>query len=310
MKILLFSHIADCDGITPVILSKLVFEEVDYILLDNPVDEQFRKIVKEKDVSKYDLIFMTDLCISSDIVNELEEEFKNKFLIFDHHIANLKMNQYDFITVMDEENDRKQCGTSLYYQYLLKHYPNQSLRKKVTETFVNLVRLGDTWTWQKENNVEAIYLADYLAMVGVEAYISYFYHFIEENEEFFFEEKLKYLFEIEEKRKQNYIEEKDQQIISVTIKPYHIGVVFAENYRSSVGNALATKYKDQYDFIIIVNVCRSISYRGVKDINLSDFATLYGGKGHLNAAGSPLPKNLRESIIKQIFKEVVVEDEK
>ena len=41
MKIFLFSHIADCDGITPVILSKLAFNQVDYKLLNNPIDKDF-----------------------------------------------------------------------------------------------------------------------------------------------------------------------------------------------------------------------------------------------------------------------------
>ena len=43
MKILLFSHKADNDGVTPVILSKLVFDEVDYILEEpSTIDESFK----------------------------------------------------------------------------------------------------------------------------------------------------------------------------------------------------------------------------------------------------------------------------
>ena len=64
---------------------------------------------------------------------------------------------------------------------------------------------------------------------------------------------------------------------------------------------MAEKYQNEYDFIAVVNISRSVSYRGVKDIDLSEFAKLYGGAGHKQAAGSSLPKNLLNDIIKLIF---------
>ena len=41
--------------------------------------------------------------------------------------------------------------------------------------------------------------------------------------------------------------------------------------------------------------------RGIKNIDLGAFASIYGGKGHVNASGSPLDKNLHEELIKKIF---------
>ena len=307
MNILIFSHIADCDGITPIILSKLCFNNVDYKLLDNPIDKDFLEYVNNNDFSKYDYIYMTDLCVSEETIKQLDDSFLSKFKIFDHHIGNIDMNKYDFIQVIDEENGIKQSGTSLYYNYLINNFNNGLLNKNSTKMLVDLVRQGDTWTF-KDN--DAVYIADYLALVGIEEYINYFINFIKNNDEFYFEDKLKFLFEVEDRKRKLYIEEKEQQIIDIYIKPYNIGVVFAESYRSSLGNALATKYIDKYDFIIVINVSRSISYRGVKDINLSDFASIYGGKGHKLAAGSPLPIKLRENIIKLIFNDVVIKEDK
>jgi len=300
MKVFLFSHIADCDGITPVILSKLAFSNVDYKLLDNPIDEEFLNTVNSVDFSIYDYIFMTDLCISEETINKLDDNFIKKFKIFDHHISNIHMNKYDFISVIDEENKIKESGTSLYYKYLCENFNNEILSKKITKEITEIVRLSDTWSWEKENKTSNSTLTDYLAIMGIDDYINYFYNFILNNEEFYVEEKLKFLFEVELKRKQNYVDERDKQLIKVFINPYKVGVVFAENYRSFLGNALAKRHMD-LDFIIIINMARSLSYRGVKGVDLSKFASIYGGKGHINAAGGPLPIDLKEDIIKKIF---------
>lgn len=307
MKTFIFSHIADPDGITPIILSKLIFKNFDYLLLDNPLDNEFLNYVNTHNFDDYDQIFMIDLCINEDTVNKLSEKFKSKFLILDHHISNEAMSKYPFINVIDELNGRKESGTSLYYQYLLEHFNNDCLSSTLTSKLVDLVRLGDTWTFKTEDDKDCLYLADFLNMVGIDEYINYFYNRLSQNKvQSLFDDKLRYVFEIEEKRKQLYIEDKESQIISCHIKPYNVGVVFAESYRSSLGNTLATKYQDKYDFIIVINISRSISYRGIKDIDLSEFAKMYGGKGHKRASGSPIPDNLKEMVIKQIFDSAII----
>lgn len=308
MKVFIFSHIADCDGITPVILSKLAFEHVDYKLLNNPIDKEFLDFVNNYDFSDYDYIYMVDLCISEETLKQLDSEFIKKFKVFDHHVARSNMNKYDFIKVIEERNDIRECGTSLYYEHLCQNFDNDLLRKKSTEKIVEIVRLNDTWSWERENKKVDSSLVDFLSIFGIEEYINYFYNFILNNDEFYLEEKYKFLFEVENKRKVNYIEEKEKQLIKACIKPYNVGIVFAENYRSILGNELA-KRNPELDFIIIINLSRSISYRGIKEsINLSDFASIYGGKGHKFASGSPLPDGLKELIIKTIFKEVIIDE--
>ena len=56
MKRLIISHIADPDGVTPIILSKLVFEEIDYILSEN---KDVNDNVKNN-LDKYDFIYVVD----------------------------------------------------------------------------------------------------------------------------------------------------------------------------------------------------------------------------------------------------------
>lgn len=304
MKILLFSHRSDVDGITPVILSKLAFEEVDYILEEpSTIHEKFKTTYEEGMFEHYDFIYITDLCINHELARKIEEDenLKHKILVFDHHHTNEEMNVYPFITVIDSENDKHECGSSLYYKHLLEAYPNENLKKTVVREMVELVRLIDTWEWKKDNIIEATWISNLLGIYGINYYIDFYYQFCLKETNFYFDEKQKYLLEVERIRIQNYIEKKEKEIIPVSLNGYEVGVVFAELYRSELGNQLAEKYQDTYDFIAVVNISRSVSYRGVKDIDLSEFAKLYGGAGHKMAAGSSLPDDLLNQIIKLIF---------
>ncbi len=309
MKILLFSHRSDNDGVTPVILSKFVFETVDYILEEpSTINKTFEQKYEEGIFEQYDFIYMTDLCINHELARTLEndEKCKDKILIFDHHHTKLDMNAYSFISVIDERNGKKECASSLFYEYLLKTYPNDTLKKTVVKEMIELVRLLDTWTWQEEKMIEAKWLGNLFGIYGKEHYIEYYYQFCLQENHFYFDEKQKYLLEVEEIRIQNYLNKKEKEIYSVILGQYHVGIVFAELYRSELGNYLAQKYQDTYDFFAIINISRSVSYRGIKEIDLGEFAQIYGGAGHKKAAGSGLPENLQNNIIKLIFKDATI----
>ena len=85
------------------------------------------------------------------------------------------------------------------------------------------------------------------------------------------------------------------------ITNYNVGVVFAEQYQSELGNVLA-KNHPELDFIAIIDPSSSVSYRGVKDnIDLGQFAKIYGGGGHPKSAGSQISENVRNRVLEIIF---------
>lgn len=305
MRVALFSHIADCDGLTPVVLSQLAFEQVDYFLAEvHEIDEVFLRQLPK--LEEYDFIYVTDICMSEEVIEQIPLNIREKMLVFDHHISRQHLNKYSFITVMEEDDKGVlQSGTTLYYQHLLEQYPNQYITSQATRKLTSLVRSLDTWQWDNDKE-EALKLGSCLSVLGREEYIRYFYEYLLNHDVFSFEDKLNYVLELEEKRAQLYIQEREKQIIPIKIDQYKIGCVFAESHRSVLGNTLANKYADIYDFIIIISISRSISYRGIKDIDLSVFANRYGGNGHKLAAGSPLPVHLREDIVSMIFKDAKV----
>jgi oligoribonuclease NrnB/cAMP/cGMP phosphodiesterase (DHH superfamily) len=305
IKILLISHISDPDGITPIILSKLTFNKVDYILLDAAeVNNKVEYLIINNEFDKYDAVFITDLGLNEETSNIIENNInlKSKVKIFDHHIGNKLNKDYSFTTIIDiDSNGIKQSGTSLYYDYLLKNYNNKQLEKDSVRHFVTLVREYDTWTWVKSNNIEAKHLANLFDLYGRELFEEHYLSFLRENDTFYFDEKELFLLEIENNKINTYINEAKSRTIPVNVLGHKAGLVFASQYRSELGNQLAVHFKEVFDFIIIVNIERSISYRGIKDIDLNKIATFFGGKGHINSSGSPLPDNINQELIKIIF---------
>ena len=310
MRVLLLTHKPDIDGVAPVILSKFVFSELDYILLETfETNSIILEFVNDQVFDNYDKVYITDLSIDKDICEmiNLNQILRNKIKIFDHHHTHLFVNEYDFGTSIDiDSQGTRQSGTSLYYQHLLEMYDNTELKKESIMQFVELVRQYDTWEWFEKKNIDAKKLTDLFEIFGGDYFIKYFYKFLKTNDSFYYTEKNKYLLEVEQERIKRYIEEKSYSIIPIVLCNYNVGLVFSENYRSELGSALAIKFKQEYDFIILINLDRSVSYRGVKNIDLGGISKIFGGNGHVNSSSSPLSKSIQNKVIQSIFKEKVV----
>ena len=111
------------------------------------------------------------------------------------------------------------------------------------------------------------------------------------------------LLEYKQRDIDKYIESKSKLIIREDILGYKAGIVFAEQYISELGNKLCEMNAD-LDFIAIINMSHSISYRSVKDsLHLgNDIAKVYyNGGGHAKAAGSAISDKIRSKVIGMIF---------
>lgn len=305
-KLLIITHVADPDGITPIILAKLVYQNFDRLLL-NPKDVD---INLKENIDKYDEIHVIDLSMSEQLAAEINnsEEWKKKVKLFDHHKSALPINKYEFSTVIDETETQKESATSIYYNYLKSISNNQILHKKVTEGLVNQVRLIDTYDFKTEDDKIAHNIDALFSILGRDNYIDYFLKFLENNEEFKYNEQELFLIKLEKDKMNNYLESREKEIIKAKLDGHQVGIVYAEKYRSDLGHYLASK-NPNLDFVIIINVSKSISYRSDNKVDLSIFSAKYGGGGHKNASGSPLPENLLKNITKLIFNDIEVIEE-
>lgn len=301
----LITHIADPDGAFPIVLSNLVLDSMEYISCEvDEIDEKTEEVLTHH--KEFNKIYIVDLCFNEKVAEFInnDEVLRNKVLVFDHHISREALNKYSFINVVSEKDGKKECGTSLFFKYLQGLTNNKILSKKVLVDMVELTRELDTYDFQEDMKEDAFKLGDLYSIYGRDNYIDNFTNFIRENDSFFFTDFENRLLKLEQERKERYINEKLEEVKKATINGIPVGIVFAERYRSDLGQAIATRIPD-IDIAIIINVDRSVSYRASKDeVDVNVLAIPCGGGGHKHASGSPLPDDLQEKICNYIFKNI------
>ncbi len=297
----LITHIADPDGAFPIILMKLVLPNADFYSCDI---KEVDGILKETLQNDYEKIYIVDLNISEEMAKIVNEVASTKVEVYDHHESNLGLNCYPFEHVVVKNGDRKECGTTLFYEYLKQKTNHPILEKEVLKQMIELIRENDTFDFTEEHKQAAIHFRTLYDVYGREDYIEHFYHYILENDTFAFVGTEKAIIDVLEKQTERYVEEKLEHIRFATIDGIRVGIVFAEQNRSYLGNRMAEMYADKIDIAIIINVDRSVSYRAIKpDININVIAQKYNGGGHQHAGGSPLPIELQNKITQIIFSE-------
>lgn len=303
-KIGLITHVADADGAFPIILSKIVFENVDIFSCEvDEVNDILENVLKNS--FEYEMIYIVDVNINENMAKKIAEDrtLKEKIKIFDHHQSNLFLNTYNFIQVVDEINGKKECGTTLFYKYLRENFYKELLDKPCLKTMIELVRQGDTYDFTEELKEMSFQFGSLYNIYGREKYIEHFYQYILENDIFVLSELDTILIKMEEERTKRYIEEKMKHVHLAKIEGISVGIVFAEQKRSLLGHAMAKNL--DIDIAIIIDVDRSVSYRADKEnIDVSILAVPYGGGGHKHAGGSSLPLDLHKRICEIIFQNV------
>lgn len=291
---LLISHVADIDGMGSVILSKLIYKMDILLLASEEVNATLNDLVKN---NNYKEIFMCDLSIPDDMADMLDGKLPLKH--FDHHKTNIYVSKYDWSTVISEINGFKPCGTSLFYDYLVNNYNEEIIHSEKVKQFVEAVRSYDTWDFVNTKNMLGKYLTMIFSMYGQIKFIDTFYNrLLDDNINFELNDLEKSLIEIKTEEMENYINDCDKNLIKTKFLDYNVGITISELFRSELGNRLSEKYKNELDFILIVDFHRrSYSTRTVNDIDLGEICKKLGGGGHKKAAGFPMNKENNELIL-------------
>ena len=299
---LLLTH-TDPDGVTPIILLNLIGEEFEYKKLEPTTISVFVLEMLETDYfDKYKNIFIVDLGVNKECAEKINSsKYSDVFKIIDHHESNKFLNEYKFAHVVDEVNGFKECGTSLFYNYLVDTYKNPVLSKRSVITFVELVREKDTWQFT-ELEADAHNLSSLFSFYGADEYVNVYTKFLKENDEFYFNKYELIALKSLNREREEYLEDKKDKVIFRKINGYNVGIVFAERHRSTLGNYLARLYKEEADVICIINMNEHISLRGIKESKpVNKFAEFYGGGGHALSAGMSYSPELKNKIIDYIF---------
>ena len=303
MKILLFTHKNDIDGIGNVILSKLSFESVDYVLCGTfDINNKVKEYIDKKIIYNYEKVFITDLCLNEELLLEINNDnnLKDKIQILDHHktYENEKYTKYSFVKVQIKDSNGLCCGTSLFYEYLVEN--NYLTKSDVINEFVELTRQHDTWEWKNiYNNEKARELAILFDALGIDGYISFIYEKLLKEKVFIFNNIESVLINNKKIQINDAIEEYVKNIHYRDILDLRAGIIFIDyQYRNEIAEYLRENKFDM-DFVMMISLDRSVvSYRSVKEnVSVRKVAEYFGGKGHDVAATNPIVETDKEKII-------------
>ena len=284
-KILIISHIADCDGMGSIILGIKYFKYIDYILCES---SDLEDLLKE-DFSNYEQIFICDLPFYKETIHVIENNnyLKEHLKHFDHHESSVSDNTYSFINEVISINGLKVSATYLFYQYL--NSLSDRLNKRFYKEFVEGVRAYDIW--DKNGNFElGNKITNVFTLMEPFSFIEYICS-LNDSDEFKITDEIENLIISNEKKMNNYFEKAYEKIVITDYKGYKMAVTINEQYRSLLGEYICDKNKD-IDFVLIINFERlSCSLRCEKDnVDVSVIASEFhrNGGGHPKASGFTL----------------------
>ena len=309
MKVLLFTHKYDIDGMGNAVLAKLAFEEVNYVLCGTfDLICKVNEFILNKKIYEYDKVFITDLCLDEETLLKISSDLalKDKFLIFDHHktYEDEKYTKYSFVNVKLKNDKGLCCGTSLFYDYLVES--NYLDRNSAIDEFVELTRLHDTWEWKNiYNNEKARELAILFDCLGTDGYIGFMYDKLVNNDEFIFNDVENLLINNKKKEIDEVLLEYMKKMYYKDILGLKAGILFIDyQYRNEIGEYLRENKYD-VDFVMMIALDRGVvSYRSVKSgVSVRQVAEYFNGKGHDVAATNPITDEMLQDIIELLTHE-------
>ena len=302
----LFTH-TDLDGIGCAILAKLVFGnevDIEYCDYDNINENVMNYLNHDDDSLSY--IYITDIRVNEEVAELLDK--RGGVVLLDHHPTALGLNKYSWCKVMVEDlSGIKTSGTKMFYHWLgMNGYLSDDLETNESlSRFAELVRNYDTWRWSElgEGGIICKQVNDLLYLYGRDKFITWCISQIHDNvfPRLYASDEL--ILSIKQKEIDDYVEEKNEQLITTPMCGRVCGFVFAEKYFSELGNRLCRMHPE-IDFVAMIDMSGTVSYRTVKeDIDLGkDVAQLFGGGGHPKAAGSEFSKEIQLKTIERIFR--------
>jgi uncharacterized protein len=315
-KVKLFTH-TDLDGIGCEIVGRLAYTNIDVTHCDYwNVNDLIKEFIEEKQYENYDKIYITDISVNEEVAKMIDESFAGKIKLIDHHAtAKWLEEQYQWAVVVVTYKGKKQSGTNLFFDYLVVNDVIffESRFYDAMTIFVEKVRRYDTWDWKEiYDDVEAGELNQLLYLIGrkkfADSFITKFtklavHSYGDGSWHQMFDKADKTIIAVDNEKKESYIKKKEKQMIEIGFSGHKVGVVFAEQYISELGNALS-EMNPHLKYIAIVDMGnKKVSLRTVHDdIDLGkDVAKLFGGGGHAKASGFQFNEKIVSRGVSMIF---------
>ena len=299
MKVLLFTHSQDIDGMGCAVLARKAFG--DYTLVPTKTFEITKNVenyIKSKKIYDFDKIYVTDLCIKEPVLKFIDNDeiLKNRLLVLDHHKTEIEEgnNKYDFVNIIVQKNGRKESGTSLFYNYLIQN--NYLQRSNILDELVEWTRQYDVWDWESKNDINARNLHVLFEVLGYDAYLKIINDKVDKLNSIVFNNYEKEVIDKFNKEMEKDILNilNDMKCVDLSIDGNIFKVGFVKcpyKYRNDMNKFIKKNNVYNIDAVgMIMTDIETVSYRQVKDVDVSIISKYFGGKGH-RGAGSNLQEN-------------------
>lgn len=246
----------------------------------NNVNETLYNYLKSGEHKNYDLIYITDISISEEMAEYINENYSTKVRLIDHHNTAKWLDKYEWAVVKTHHSDGVPVSAC---ELVRSHFCNNN--PKVLEIVKN-ANDYDTWLFSTNGNIHAKRLNDLCYMIGLDETLDYLHSQINNDG---IAEKMKgkydFLLEVRENEYKKYLESSNKSLAICSYKEYKVGAVIAERFISELGNDLA-KLNPELDFIAILNMRGGLSLRGTKEnIDLGLIAKELGSLINMNGGG-------------------------
>jgi hypothetical protein len=216
--------------------------------------------------------------------------------LIDHHRTAESLNKYSWANVEVEKDGIKQCGTTLFYEYLVKN--NLISESKLLDDFVETVRSYDTWDWVKSGNLKAKNLSSLCKFYGCERFTEQYFYILNYQDyknivEFDIDKDEIELLSILDEKIKYLIDGKLKKLKKFSIDGNSVGIVFCDNIEctSLLGEEAFQVYPELDYCCIIYDGGIALRSHSEGEFDVSEIAKKLGGGGHKNAAGCRLNEN-------------------
>lgn len=316
VKVKLITH-TDLDGVGCEIVGRLAFYDIDVTHADYwNVNDIVKEFITSGEYLEYDRVFITDISVNEEVEELINThlDLANKLALIDHHQTAewLRTNPWAFVEVAGKNG--KNSGTNLFFEFLNDMGMFRGMRGYMAlMIFVEKVRRYDTWEWKEiYDDIEAGELNQLLYLIGRKKFADQYVNRLNTSPMFshfgvrwreMFSETDKVIIAMDNDNKDSYIIRKQKQMKVVNFLGNRVGVVFAEQYISELGNRLSEMNQDLKYIAIVDMGSKKVSLRTIHEtINLGkDVAKLFGGGGHPKASGFNFDAKIVDHAINFIF---------
>jgi oligoribonuclease NrnB/cAMP/cGMP phosphodiesterase (DHH superfamily) len=220
--------------------------------------------------------------------------------IIDHHKTATFLNEMHPNFFVDEKNEA--CGSKNFRYWLIKKGYGDKIGGDAFRRFVDLVDDHDRWQLKKPFSLE---MPKFFAFTGQKDFTERFFNietrFTEEKDSYwtpFESDLMAMLTKIQEHRYRSAFEKMqivDRHIFGRTVK---VAYIIIDEVNNSEMLMLYLNEHPEIDMAAQISFgLQKVALRSNGKVDCSRLAQQYGGGGHANAAGHPLPKGLIQEIL-------------